>query len=72
MSDNVVALEDLYPPGDRPGTLHWAVAHRKGDAVAYSTVEDKARVADAGWADKVADPDTAEAASADVLFHTED
>lgn len=63
MSDTVIALEDLYPPGPTPGSLHWAAAHRKGDVVPYATPEDKARVADAGWSDKVAGPDTKKAAS---------
>ena len=66
MADHVVALEDLYPPGAGPGTLHWAAAHRKGDVVAYATEEDRARVADAGWAELVSAPtDTPEASVTD-------
>ena len=59
----VIALEDLYPPGATPGSLHWAAAHRKGDAVPYATDEDKARVDSSGWSDKVAGPDTKKAAA---------
>ena len=72
MSDHVIALEDLYPPGGHLGGLHWAAAHRKGDVVAYATDEDRARVADAGWADKVAAPDTAEAVAAAEPIPTTD
>lgn len=63
MTDHVIALDDLYPPGGVPGSLHWAAAHRKGDQVPYATDEDKARVKAAGWSNLVAGPDSKKAAS---------
>ena len=50
MAETAVALEDLYPDGS------WACAHRKGDLVPFETADDKRRVKEQGWDDKIAKP----------------
>lgn len=57
-----IATENLYAP---PGG--WAIAHLAGDEVPAETEADLKRIEDAGWADKVANPQTKAAKAAETV-----